>query len=182
MAGDPNNTEVWANADVYIAATSATNPTGGAAFGIEWDFVGLLSGDDGFTESNSADSTDHSAWGYGVIKTTRRNAKTTVAFTMLEDNETVFDLFYPGHAVTFTGADYDGIVNVPNLQAKFKIGLQVETDGVIRRKISRNYAQVDTRGDAKEGENDLQSRQVTCIVYPDSSQGLWDVYKGAAGS
>lgn len=188
MAGDASNADVWSNADVLIAPTTATIPEGGAEFGPEWDYVGLLNGSDGFTESTSQDNSDHFAWGGILVATSRSNYKYTRNFTAFEDNETVYDLVYPGHDVVFNGdGSFEGDVNVPDLQARFKIAFQVRTGSTIKRVISRNYAQVGTRGDAQESETNLASRQITVDIFPDSvdeetgKAKLFYVYKGALG-
>lgn len=182
MSGNPNNAAVWANADVYVGALTATDPTGGDAFGETWDLVGLLSGDDGFTKKYATDSTDFYAWGGILVATTRKNFKLTMDFTPLEDNATVFGLVYPGSDVTFTdGVGYAGDLMVPDLQHKFKMAFQTENDGVISRLITRNYAQVDARGDSKEGESDLASHPLTVAIYPDSNTParLFKTFRGA---
>lgn len=184
MAGTPSNAAVWANADVYIGALTAVDPVDGAAFGVDWDAVGLLNGDDGFSESIDMDSSDFYAWGGILVATTRKNFKLTRSFTAYEDNATVFDLWYPGHDVTFDGSGgYTGTVNVPDLQAKFKIAFEVRTGSTIKRVISKNYAQVDSRGESKDGEGDLASRPCTVAIYPadvdvNGKAALFSVYRG----
>lgn len=189
MAGNPSNASVWAYADVLIAPEDAEIPVEGAAFGPEWDYVGLLSGDDGFSETMEADSSDHFAWGGILVATTRSNFKLTRSFTAYEDNETVYDLVYPGHNVTFnSGGTFSGDVHVPDLQAKFKIAFQTRKGAApgseIKRVISKNYAQVEERGDATESETEISSRQITVAIYPtetDPETGkatLFSVYKG----
>lgn len=179
MTGNPDNAAVWAGADVYVGALTATEPTGGADFGAEWDAVGLLNGDDGFTESMETETNDFYAWGGILIATTRRNFKLTRQFTAYEDNETVYGLVYPGSELTFDGSGgYEGDLKTPNLQHMFKIGFQTNTGDTIKRVISRNYAQVDERGDSTESESDLASRQLTVAIYPDSGGTLFGTYKG----
>lgn len=188
MSGDPTNAAVWAGADVYIGALDAVDPVDGAAFGADWDNVGLLNGDDGFTEKADMDSSDFYAWGGILVATTRKNFKLTRSFTAYEDNATVFDLWYPGHDVTFDGeGGYSGTVNVPDLSAKFKIAFETRTGSQIKRVISKNYAQVDARGDFKEGESDLASRALTVAIYPaaadeDGKAALFSTYRGAASA
>lgn len=188
MAGDPSNAAVWANADVYIGSLTAVDPVDGAAFGADWDAVGLLNGDDGFTEAIATDNSDFFAWGGILIATTRKNFKLTRTFTAFEDNETMFDLWYPGHDVTFDGdGGYSGTVNVPDLQAKFKIAFETRTGSTLKRVISSNYAQLDERGDNKEGESDVASRAATVAIYPGAAdengkQPIFTVYRGAVAS
>lgn len=189
MAGNPNNASVWAYADVLIGGLDAEEPADGSPFGPDWDYVGLLNGDDGFSESMSVDSSDHFAWGGILVATTRSNFKLTRSFTAFEDNETVFDLVYAGHDVAFAGdGTYQGDVHVPDLQARFKIAFVTRSgqgdDAQVKRVISKNYAQVEERGDAQESETEISSRQITVAIYPteeDAVTGkstLFSVYKG----
>jgi hypothetical protein len=180
MAGDPNKAAVWANADVLIAAIDSPIPAGGAAFSAAWDYVGLLSGEDGFGENMSQESTDFYAWGGILVATTRRNFKYTRSFTALEDNQTVLDLVYPGNTITIddeTGFG-EGDVYQPDMQAKFMIAFQTESDGVIKRVVSSNYAQIDERGESTEGEDNLQSRPLTVAIYPDDTGKIFHFFKG----
>lgn len=180
MAGDPNKAAVWANADVFIGGLTATIPAGGADFSADWDAVGLLNGDDGFSESISMDSNDFFAWGGILVATTRKNFKLTRTFTAYEDNETVLDLWFPGNTVTFNDATgtYEGDILVPDLSAKFRIGFQTRSGNTIKRVVTSNYAMVDERGDNKEGESDLASRGFTVAIYPDDAGKLFHTYKG----
>jgi len=161
---------------------------GGAPFGAEWDAVGLLNGDDGFSESISVDSEDHFAWGGILVATTRSNFKLTRTFTAYEDNPTVYDLVYPGHDIEFgTNGEFEGDVNVPDLQHRFMIAFQLSrgsgADKRIKRVVSRNYAQVGERGDSQESETSLASRELTIDIYPDDMDEdgvakLFYTYKG----
>lgn len=187
MAGNPANADVWSRADVYVAPLGSTIPIGGAPFGEEWDAVGLLNGDDGFSESISVDSEDHFAWGGILVATTRSNFKLTRSFVAYEDNPTVYDLVYPGHEVVFTGATFEGDVNVPDLNHKFMVAFQLSTgrgaDKMIKRVVTRNYAEVGERGDAQESETSLASRELTIDIYPeamdtDGVAKLFYTYKG----
>ena len=73
MAGDPSNARLWADADVYVSFdTEAANPADvDTPFGGDWDLVGLLDGDDGFTESRDEDVEDLFAWGGILVRTAR---------------------------------------------------------------------------------------------------------------
>ena len=184
MAGDPINTAVWGEADVYIAPLATAAPATNVAFSTipAWKFVGLLDGAAGFAEAQSLDQTDHNAWGYGVVATTYKGQKTTRTFTCLEDNSTVMGLFYDTSGMTFndTLGTYSGPLGVKDYTESFKIAFEVRSGGKIKRYISANYAQAVPSGDATEGEDNLQARPVTVTVFPTSGQVLWTTYKGAA--
>jgi hypothetical protein len=187
--GETANASVWAEGDVLIGAEDATIPENGEPFDMaEWAYVGFLSGEDGFTESIETESSNHFAWGGHLLATTRSNFFLTRNFTAYEDNETVYDLVYPGHDVDFSGGDgtFEGDINVPDLQAKFRVAFVTRTGDTIKRFISRNYAQVQERGDKQESETELARRQLTVAIYPgdpDSETGkrpLAYTYKGPA--
>ena len=184
MAGDPINTAVWGEADVYIAPLATANPATNVAFSTiaAWKFVGLLDGSAGFAEAQSLDQTDHNAWGYGVVATTYKGQKTTRTFTCLEDNSTVMGLFYDTTSMTFNDAagTYSGSLGVKDYTTQFKIAFEVRSGGKIKRFFSANYAQAVPSGHATEGEDNLQARPVTVTIYPTSGQVLWTVWKGAA--
>ena len=82
MAGNPSNAAVWGGADVLIAPIGTAIPVANAAFGAGWEHVGLLDGGQGFEETIETTSTDHTAWGYGVI------AGTYVGDLKVRDNTT----------------------------------------------------------------------------------------------
>lgn len=178
MAGDPNNAAVWANADVFVGALDAVDPIGGAAFGVDWDLVGLLDGAAGFTEAMAQESTDFFAWGGILVATTRKNFKLTRSFTALEDNATVMDLVYPNNTLEFVEGGYAGDLVVPDLSAQFKIAFQTKRGATIKRVISANYAGIDERGESQEGEDSLATRPITVAIYPDSDGVLFHTYKG----
>ncbi len=184
--GNPRNANVWAEGDVLIAPLGSSIPKDGTAFDLdEWRYVGYLSGEDGFTETIEVETNDHFAWGGHLLATTRSNFKLTRTFTAFEDNETVMDLVYPGHDVSFedNGA-YEGILNVPDLQDEFMIAFETRTGTQLKRFVSAHRAQVDERGESEESETELASRELTVAIYPgetDPETGdspLVYVYKG----
>ncbi|WP_017556124.1 hypothetical protein [Nocardiopsis baichengensis] len=186
--GNAKNANVWAYADVYIAPVDATIPEGGADFSNEWEQVGLLDGEEGITEAVEVETEDLYAWGGVLVATTHNNFKLTRTFLPFEDNKAVYDLIYPGHDVTF-GDDgtFEGDVNLPDLQAKFKIAFETRSGDTIKRTISANYAQVAERGEATENATELAKREITVAIYPtdpdsDGKSVLFKTYKGKAGA
>ncbi|MBB6173726.1 hypothetical protein HNR23_003786 [Nocardiopsis mwathae] len=186
--GNAKNASVWAFADVYIAPLDASVPRGGEPFGPEWEQVGLLDGEEGFTEAIEVESEDLYAWGGVLVASTQNNFKLTRKFLPFEDNKVVYDLMYPGHDVSFDGdGGYAGAINVPDLQAKFKIAFETRTGNTIKRTISANYAMVAERGEATENAAELAKREITVAIYPtdadaDGKATLFHTYKGEATS
>ena len=192
MAGDTDNIEVWSEADVLIGSITATDPTAGADFTMnappttttEWDFAGLLDGGAGFAESMTNDSASYSAWGVGEVATSRRNLAVTKTFTVLEDNKVTQGLRWDTTGVTYTtvdgGVGYSGTLKGRDLNEKFKIAFETRSGTVIKRYITKNYAQIESVGDRSEGEDGMESFSVTVKIYPDADGNFWTVYKGAA--
>lgn len=181
MAGNPNNAAVWGGADVLIAPLGTAVPVGNAAFVSAWKYVGLLDGGQGFTESISTDSTDHSAWGYGVIATTHRGTKVTKTFTALEENQTVMGLVYDTTGMTFddTLGTYVGNLAVRDNTTRVLIAFVTRNGANERRMISKNYATIDVTDAGSESEDALGSKGFTATIVPDASKVLYYTYKGA---
>lgn len=169
MSGDPSNARLWADADVYVSFDlEATNPaTIDTPFGVDWDLVGLLDGDDGFTETRDEDTTDLFAWGGVLVRTSRRNFKLTRSFTALERNETVDRLMWPGST--------DSTIVAPNGNRVERVKIAFETrDGdAVQRLISYYQAEVIVDGDISENETDLASVTFVVTIFPDDDGNLF---------
>lgn len=167
MAGDPLKANLWTDADVYISTNlAATLPAdASAAFGVDWDLVGLLDGDDGFPESRDEDTDDKFAWGGILVRTSRNHFKLTKSFTALEDNDTTFSLLWPGSSATQ--------IKVPR-PAKVLVAFETREGDKVRRLITANYAEVSLDGDHGENETDLESMSFTATIYPTGDGVLFD--------
>lgn len=166
MARDPDKAALWADADVYVAPVNTAIPADiDADFSASWQMVGLLDGDAGFVTSRSQDQTDFAAWGVGVIKTSRKNFKATVKFTVLEDNAVTRSLIWPD-------STYDEIV-VPQ-PTPIMVAFELREGDKKKRLITRNYATVDVDGDFTEGEADLTKYPLVATIVPDGDGVLFD--------
>lgn len=162
MAGDPANAALWANADVYVGATDAADPIDAATeFGVDWDLVGLLNGDAGFSLSREEETNDLYAWGGVLVRTSRRNFKQTVGFTVLEDNATTRGLIWPGSTAT------ELVVPRPE---RIKIAFEVREGTTVHRLICAYQAEVDVAGDINMNESDLTEYELVATIFPDTSQ------------
>jgi len=168
MAGDPTLAAVWGGADVLIAPIGTAIPVGNAAFAVGWTYVGLLDGGQGFEESIETESTDHEAWGYGVIATTYKGTKVTKTFTALEENETVMGLVYDTTGMTFDD------------EAGTYVGDLAVRDNTERRMITKNYATIAASSAGSESEEALASKGFTVTIVPDADKKLYYTYKGAS--
>ena len=168
MAGNPDNANIWGDADVYVGDLDAVNPaTIDAPFGGDWGLVGLLDGDEGFTEARNWDSDDFFAWGNLLIRTARRNFALTRQFTALETNAVTMGLVWPGSG--------PGERVVPKGNNPKKLAFEtVDGDRVVRA-ITRRYAEVESVDDIKDSESDLRKYAITVKIYPDADGVLFDI-------
>lgn len=147
MAGNADNVKIWTDADVLVytgpgspfeiisPATSANVPASITdLFNSTWAYVGMLKGDAGFAESREWSQTDIPAWGYGTVKVSNKDYKDTRKFTAIEDNDTTFDLIWPG------STDTDIVVPKPaNRYLAFEL---TDDEGNKKRLITRKKSQV----------------------------------------
>ena len=182
MSGNPTNAAVWGGADVLIAPIGTAIPVGNAAFGVAWTYVGLLDGGQGFEESIETESTDHEAWGYGVIATTYKGTKVTKTFTALEENETVMGLVYDVSGMTFDDEEGTYVVDLAILDNTERVLLAFLTTAgdSERRMISKNYATIAATSAGSESEEALATKSFTATIVPDADKKLYYTYKGAS--
>lgn len=167
MAGDPLKANLWTDADVYVSTNLAAALPADAetAFGVDWDLVGLLDGDEGFPESRDEDTDDKFAWGGILVRTSRNHFKLTKSFTALEDNETTYSLLWPGSSATQ--------IVVPR-PAKVLVAFETREGDKVRRLITANYAEISLDGDHGENETDLEAMTFAATIYPTGAGVLFD--------
>lgn len=166
MAGDPTNASLWTDADVYVGPLSAPLPaTVDDPFSSEWGLVGLLDGDEGFTESRDEDTDDKYAWGGILVRTSRAHFKLTKSFTVLEDNPTTRSLIWPG------STDTQIIVPKP---ARVLLAFETREGDAVKRLITAQYAEVDLDGDVQENETDLTAYSLVATIFPTAGKVLFN--------
>lgn len=182
MAGNPTNAAVWGGADVLIAPIGTAIPVGNGAFAPAWKYVGLLDGGQGFEESIETDSTDHEAWGYGVIATTYKGTKVTKTFTAVEENATVMGLVYDVSGMTFddVAGTYVGNLAVRDNTERVLVAFVTTSGDTERRMITKNYGTVSATAAGSESEESLASKGFEVTIVPDASKILYYTYKGAS--
>ncbi|MCY4726698.1 hypothetical protein NYO98_10450 [Nocardioides sp. STR2] len=167
MSGNTENARLWADADVYVNpdVASATIPASiTEAFAAAWGQVGLLNGEDGFTEAREEETGDHYAWGGILVRTSRRNFKLTKAFSALEDNATTRSLLWPGSTA--------GKLIVPR-PVPVKVGFETRDGDIVRRLITARYAVITVNGDITENESDLTKYELLATIYPNAAGELF---------
>jgi uncharacterized protein YjdB len=166
MSGDPENTNLWADADLWVAPVGTSLPASAtvAMSSIPgWSLVGLLEGNDGFDNNRSQSKTDHPAWGVGVVKVSRKDYKEELAFTALEDNETTMSLVWPGSTPTLR--------KVPKPKP-ILVCKELREGTRVKRAITAAYGEADA-GSFKESEPDLTKYPIVVTIYPTGAGDLW---------
>lgn len=174
MAGNPANVKIWEDADVRILKPSdITAPDTfesllpadvDAVWDDAWLLAGLLDGSDGFGESREWDETEHTAWGYGLIKVSSRNFKMTRKFTALEANAVTDYLYSPGDTATKV------IVAKP---AYVYLGFETTADDASKERLITTMPSRVTAPESNRNEEDLASREFTCNIFPNTAKELF---------
>jgi len=173
MAGNAKNTALWTGADVYIAPEGTAGPTDVAtAWGADWDLVGLLDGDEGFTETRDEETGEHYAWGGLLIKKTKSQHKRTFKFVALEDNAVTFGLVNPGSTRTAENGVITSSVVVPVAGHRFAIGFELRDGSKVKRRYGIS-AEVEEVGDITENETDPVVFEITVVLFPDEDGVLY---------
>ncbi|GAA0627337.1 hypothetical protein HPO96_36985 [Kribbella sandramycini] len=174
MAGDPTKVGLWVNADVYIGAVGVTMPTDTATpLDAGLKAVGLLSGDEGFTESRDEESNSYYAWGGLLVRKQKSKHERKIRFVCLEDNATTFGLVNPGS--TRGAADVDGdvtsTIKVPTTSELAIVFELRDGDKIKRRCVKR--CTVDEVADITDSESDMAVYDITVALYPESDGTLY---------
>jgi len=168
MAGNTANARVWLMGDVYVAPEGTPLPTNTAsALNAAFKPLGLLSADDGLTQSTNETITDHHAWGGILVRTTRSKFKKSMGVTALEDNDVLFQLLNPGSTRATSGNITTRQYKVPQAQRNAFV---VECkDGDITRRLVVPVGEAFPDGDVEANEEGIETRALMIHIYPDSS-------------
>lgn len=174
MAGDAKQTSLWSGADVYIAPQGTPGPTDTTtAWAASWEAVGLLDGEEGFTEGREGETSEHYAWGGILFRRTASKHKRTFKFVALEDNDVVFDLINPGSTRSATGGLRTSIVKVPTAGTRFAIGFETRDGDRVKRRFAMN-AEVQEVAEIKESETDPTVYEITVVLFPETDGTLYE--------
>jgi hypothetical protein len=173
MAGDTTNTRTWDKADVYVAPTGTTGPTDlTTALNVAFKAVGLLDGDEGFTEGRDQDRADHYAWGGILIKTTKAHHKRTVRFVALEDNLTSSGCSTRLRRPTTAASVDTRTVKTPISNPQAWV-FQLQEAGTVKKRRHIPSAEVTDVGDITDSEGNTVAYDITLTVYPAADSTLW---------
>ncbi len=174
MAGNAKNTAQWAGADVYISrAANAEAPTDLVApWGAAWEAVGLLDGEEGFTEERDEETSENYAWGGILVRRSKSKHKRTIRFVALEDNATTFSLINPGSDRSTLNGTRRSVVKVPIAGDRFSIGFEVR-DGDRRKRRIVDVAEVQEVSEIKDSETEPTIYDITVVIFPDAEGVLY---------
>ena len=110
------------------------------------------------------DDTEHTAWGYGLIKVSSRNFKMTRKFTALEANAVTDYLYSPGDTATKV------IVAKP---AYVYLGFETTADDATKERLITTMPARVTAPESNRNEEDLASREFTCNIFPNTDKELF---------
>lgn len=174
MSGDAKNTSLWNGADVFIAPADTAGPTDTTtAWAVDWEAVGLLDGEEGFTEGRDQDTSEHYAWGGNLYRRTISKHKRTFKFVALEDNDVVFDLVNPGSTRTTATGVRTSTIKAPVAGQKFAIGFELRDNGRVKRRIAK-IAEVSEVAEIKESESEPTVYEITVMVFPEADGTLYE--------
>lgn len=175
MAGDAKNTSLWQGADVFIAPEGTTGPTDvTTAWASVWVPVGLLDGEEGFTEGREQDTSEHYAWGGILFRRTMSKHKRSFKFVALEDNDTVFELVNPGstRTVDATTGIRTGKIKAPVAGQRFAVGFELRDNGKVKRRFAKS-AEVSDVDEIKESETEPTVYGITSLLFPEADGTLY---------
>lgn len=188
--GNPTaNAPVFNDYAVLIGDVAATIPNAPAAFTLnetsggtvgvddEWDVVGALVEDNPFDDGEETiDVTNHTAAGFGVYAKTYRNQEETISFTALETTLITLGILYDASGVTNTSGTLEGKLKQRDPSETFRIAFQRENTTKMERRVSTNYAQINTI--TRNPGDGRSTYTVSVTIYPNSSHELFDYYLG----
>jgi hypothetical protein len=173
MTGNAKHVAQWAGADVYIAPVGTTGPSDlSAAWPAGWAPVGLLDGEEGFTEAREDETSEKYAWGGIIVRRSKSKHKRTIRFVALEDNDTTFELVNPGSERIAVDGVRTSIVKVPTAGESFAIGFETRDGSRSKRRIV-DTAEVQEVAEIKDSETDPTVYDITVIIFPDADGVLY---------
>ena len=166
MAQVASNVRVGVTGAVYKAPTGTALPTSvSAALNAAFRDVGYIS-EDGVTTSTPTDTNDIRAWQNGdIVRRVQTSHDFTIAFTMIETNAEVLEMYYGNFTAGPGGAS--GVVEVRSEQGwRGEIVLHVVDDDQLIRVVVPD-GQITERDDVAYVNGDAIAYGVTITCYPD---------------
>jgi hypothetical protein len=192
--GDPaTSAPVFGKYAVLLSGLASTSPTAGATAATmgfilndpsaatpvttEFDPVGALDDDSPMDDGEeSIDTTPHSAAGLGVYARTFKNQEERLTFTALERTLRTLGITFDTSGLTDTSGTIEGKLKQRDPSKKYRVGLVRHNDTTLERKVTTNYAQIDSVSRSFGDGKGIVT--VTMAVYPNAAGELFDYYLG----
>lgn len=186
LYGDPTTSApVFNKYAVLLGGLAATRPVAPAAFTLndlptvstQWDPVGALIEDNPFGNGEeSIESTSHTAAGFGVYAKTYKNQEETIEFTALETTLVTLGILYDASGITDAAGVISGKLKQRDPTEKFLAAFQRENGTSMERRVSENYAQINTiTRNAADGRS---TYTVSLTIYPNAAKEIYSYYLG----
>lgn len=182
--GEVENTRSWSNANVWVAFRDeitgefpAVPATVNDEFGVDWHMVGLLDGDQGFTESTTETTTDTFAWGSILIASRKSDQRDTKTFTAYETNEVTDRL----RSIEVDGPNFKQFRR-PAEAVKVCFEKIDAAKQVAERQITANYAEIAINGDRTENETNPQVHPFIATIFPATDLSLYVIQRATVAS
>lgn len=183
--GEVENTRSWSNANVWVAfrdEVSGEFPPLPATINDDmpagWEMVGLLDGDQGFTESTTETTTDTFAWGSILVASRKSDQRDTKTFTAYETNELTDRL----RSIEETPDGMHTQFRRPAEAAKVCFEKIDGAKNVAERQFTANYAEIAINGDRAETETNPQVHPFIATVFPGTDLALYKIQRAAVSS
>lgn len=174
MPRNPDNVNIWIDANVYVATSPQALPlTIDTELAAAWLLVGILDGDDGFGESREWNESKHFGWGIGLIRKSFSQFELTRTFTALEDNPTTRSMLYPGST--------DSIIVTPR-PANLFVCFESTSDVGGKERLFTKRPATTWCPEANRNESDLTKYPFTVSVYANGENELFDRQATAAAA
>lgn len=167
--------------EITISAAATATGTVTAVIGTvvtgAWDPVGALDADNPFDNGEeTVDATDHSAAGFGVYATTYKNAKEVMTFIAKETTLVTLGILYDATGVTDVSGTLSGTLKRRDMTRQFKVAFQRESATLMERRISKEYATIDSI--TRSADNDESLYTVSVLIVPSATDELYSYYLG----
>lgn len=165
------NINLWKDAEVWVSDDSEATVAADGSFGDDWAFVGLLAEGSSVGREQDADRNDINSFGGKKQMTDIVFRKDTRTFDAIEDNETTYELLWPGSEYVENGVS----VKMTPREAVSKVVAfkTVNSHGDVHIDISRRKADIYATAEDKSDDG-AEAKSFTVDVMADDFDALYD--------
>lgn len=165
------NINLWKDAEVWVSDDEDATVAADGTFGENWAFVGLLAEGSAVGREQDADRNDINSFGGKKQMTDVVFRKDTRTFDAIEDNETTYELLWPGSQYVENGVS---VKMTPDTAASKVIAFKTENSyGDVHIDISRRKADIYATTEEKSDDG-AESKSFTVDVMADDFDALYD--------